>query len=120
MPTVFKTDANNDLVIENGLLVLVDGADSLEQRIKASLLLFQGEWFADTGRGVPWIQEVLVKNPDPAVLNAVFGDVIRGTQGVLTLDRLTFDLDNAARTLTIQFAVTADSGTISGAVVREV
>ena len=116
MPVTLRV-TNGDIAIENNNLVLIDGEDSLLQRIRSNILFFRGEWFADRTRGVPWFQDVFVKNPNPSVLNAIFGDVIRGVQGVRSLDLLTFDLDSETRQLTIQFQVSTDDDTLTGDVI---
>ena len=51
---------NKDLHInDNGLIVTVDKAAALLQKIHQRLLFFLGEWFLDATRGVPYFENIL-------------------------------------------------------------
>jgi hypothetical protein len=99
-----------DLVTDATDLKLVDGADAVRQHLAQRLKTFLGEWFLDQRIGVPYLQQVLVKNPDPVVLDSVFKAEIIHTPGIVEL--LSFDLgiDAGARRLQVASTVVASDG----------
>lgn len=108
-----KNDPNlNDLLIENNDLVLVDAKEAIVQHILQRLRTFLGEWFLDTTIGVPYFQQILIKNPDKAKIQALLLDVIRNTPGVDTLSNYAFGIDTASRVFNVSFRATTTSGII--------
>jgi hypothetical protein len=53
--------ADDDLLVSDGLLALVRGADAVAQRLRLRLALVRGSWFLDLGEGVPFLERVLIK-----------------------------------------------------------
>lgn len=94
----------HDLVIApNGDLLLVDEARRVAQQVKVTLLAFRGEWFMDTSFGVPYLEDILVKNPRPSIMNAVLRAAILAVPGVNRIKSLRLDFDRARRALTVTF-----------------
>jgi hypothetical protein len=66
---VMQSDSDNpdvgDIYLENGTVRLTNGLlEEVAQRLRISLLMFQGEWFLDPSQGMPWFQSILgVKSP---------------------------------------------------------
>ena len=54
----------NDIVLKNGDALLIDNAERIAQQILISLRFWLGEWFLDTRQGVPYLEYILVKNPN--------------------------------------------------------
>lgn len=114
-----KTSPNyKDLLIVNNDLVLTSDADpngtnpilqNLIQRISFGL----GEWFMDNTQGVPWIQQILVKNPDQGKIDAIFVRIILGTPGVIQLSSYSFNLNRVARVLKVQFSCVTTKGVVN-------
>lgn len=91
---------------------ILRGPDACIQKLRSRFRLFKGEWFLDQRIGIPYKQKILVKNPDPVLINAIFRKVILGTPGFASLD--SFDaqkLDRARRELTVNFQATLVDGT---------
>lgn len=42
------------------------------QRLRMRMRRFLGEWFLDTGLGIPYRRDILVKNPDLQVIRSIF------------------------------------------------
>ncbi len=72
----------NDLLIVNGNLVLVDGVGAIQQHVVQRIRIFLGEWFMDNTIGIPFFDQVLIKNPDQSKIDAIFQNVILGTPGM--------------------------------------
>ncbi|RYF11320.1 MAG: hypothetical protein EOO40_03540 [Deltaproteobacteria bacterium] len=115
-PTAVGTDAYGDLLWVGNTLVLTSDADArgtdvVRQRIFTRLRLYLGEFFMDTSTGVPWLQQVLVPNPDATSIDAIVQDVILGTPGVGVLTQFAGTLDKAHRSYSVRFTVVTAKGT---------
>lgn len=102
---------NDDLAFENNNLVMVNGADEVAQNLRNELRFFAGEWFLDTDLGVPFFEDVFKKNPDPAIIDAIFKNKILNTAGVIEL--LEYNLELNGRKLELSFKARAVDGIIN-------
>ena len=108
--SALELDDNHDIKVEGGNVSFLTGIDAIRQHLGNRLQVFKGEWFLDESIGIPFFDEVKKKNPDIAVLNAIFSSAILQTPGIVSLDELNFDLDGAARELRIQFSARTITG----------
>jgi hypothetical protein len=111
MPAL-KLDDNNDLAIENNNLVLIDGSDLVKQLIIQRLKTFLGEWFLDKSVGIPYFQDILIKNPNANVVTTLIKNEILKAEGVIELDSFSTDFNDGARQLSISFSVRTEDGII--------
>ena len=102
-----------DLLVQNGDLVIVSGRAAIQQDIIQRMSFFAGEWFMDNTQGLPWFQQILVKNPDQGIVDAIFRNVIFGVPGVVSLTQYSFKPNLAARLLNISFIASTTQGTVS-------
>lgn len=109
-PRTLKLDADGDLDFSTGNLQVLAGAEAIVQGVLVRLQFFKGEWFLDLDAGIPYFQSVLVKNPDPNVLQTIFREAILATPGVLALTSLVLTLDRVTRRLTVAFRISTDVG----------
>lgn len=114
-PQALGTDAYGDLLWVDGAIVLTSDADArgtnvVLQRVHTRLRLFLGEFFMDTSAGLPWLQEYLLKNPDPSLIDAGIQDTILGTPGIAVLTAYRGTPDYAKRAYTVDFAATTRLG----------
>lgn len=107
---------DGDLALEAGDLVLVEGAESIAQRLTLGLSLFRGEWALDPTAGIPFLQEILGQKPRIDHVREIFREAILATPGVGTLDSLT--VEQTGRELSIDFRVTTDEGELVEDTVR--
>lgn len=123
--TVFNADINGvneevgDLYINSlGDLGYLKNTTSSEkvratiQGIGQRLKQFRGEWFMNLLEGVPYFQEILIKNPDIPIIRGLIYRAIITYPGIVRVDELTLDFDKSARSLTISFNCTLDDGTL--------
>jgi hypothetical protein len=101
-----------DLVTDATDLQLVEKEDAVGQHLSQRLKTFAGEWFLDLRLGVPYFSQVLVKNPDPVVLDSVFKSEIIHTPGIVELRQFDLRLDAGTRQLQLSFTAVADSGAV--------
>lgn len=108
----------NDLRVVSGDLILTadvasGGTQPVQQDVLQRLRMFLGEWFLDNTAGVPWFQQILVKNPDRSKIDALLLNTILGTPGVLSVTNYKFTPNMAARTLRVEFNAQSTSGPIN-------
>lgn len=106
----FAQDENGDIALKNGDFYFVTGVDATVQFLKQRLKLIAGEWFLDETKGVPYFDEIFVKNPNPVVLDSIFKTVIIETPGVLALTEFSMDINARTRTLTLNIRIRAFDG----------
>ena len=102
----------------NGDLVLTSDADPrgthyILQAVVMRLRMQRGEWFLDTQVGVPYREQVFVKTPDRAQIEATIQATILTTPGVLSITRFGSTFTRASRLLSISFAAQTVAGNIS-------
>jgi len=92
---------------------LVRGADAIAQRIRTRLLFFSGEWFLDKRLGIPYFDQILVKNPRLPVVNEIFRKAVKGVPGVASVSNVSTTItDRLARVGTVDFEATLDDGLV--------
>lgn len=101
-----------DLSTDATDLLLVDQADAIRQHLAQRLKTFMGEWFLDLRVGIPYLQQVMVKSPDPVVLDTVFKTEIINTPGIVELLEFDLRIDAGTRVLQLAFKALADTGAI--------
>lgn len=101
-----------DLAIDNGDFIMADGATRIAQQILITLKFWLGEWFLDTSEGIPYFEEILVKNPNLAHVRQIFTEKISEIEGVNSIDLLELDYDAKSRTLAVEYEIGTDYGLI--------
>ena len=103
--------ADHDLDLDLlGRTSFVDGAERIAQQIKTTLLTFLGEWFLDTTFGVPYFDDVLVKSPNRASIEAIFRARIRDVPGVARVRGLELQIERQLRVLRVTYDVDTAAG----------
>src|SRR5690606_17790014 len=96
-------EATNDLYLAaDGNLAVVTDAEAVGQHVRQRLQTFLGEWFLDTTAGVPWLDQILGKNYDPALAESVVKAEILATDGVEEILSFSVSFDRATRGLIIR------------------
>ncbi|MBB1593530.1 hypothetical protein [Achromobacter sp. UMC46] len=106
--------ADHDLDLDLlGRTSFLDGADRIAQQIKVTLLAFMGEWFLDTTFGVPYFDDILVKSPDRASIEAILRARIRAVPGVERVRRLDLEIERQLRVLRVSFDADTTAGRLN-------
>lgn len=84
---------------------LINSPEAVAQAIRTRLLLLRGQWFLDVTEGLPLRTKIIGRNTY-ATYDAVIRQRIRLTQGVVSIDKYSSELDNTARGLTVHATVT--------------
>ena len=98
----------------------IDGADKVAQQIKINLLSFLGEWFLDIRYGVPYLEEILVKNPRLASVETILRNHIGSVPDVIRVDFFGMDWSRKDRSLRVEFSCETTFGPIRESVKLEV
>jgi hypothetical protein len=107
------SEASHDLLIVNGDLMLIDDAERIAQQIKITLKFFLCEWFLDTSKGVPYLEYVLVKNPNMNHIRAIFREKILDVPGVTGLSKIELSHDRKARALSVNYEAETTTGLLT-------
>lgn len=103
----------NDIVLKNGDVLLIDNAERIAQQILISLRFWLGEWFLDTRQGVPYLEYILVKNPNEAHIKQVLTDAIKDVDGVDLVTNMDLSLNRIKRALTVEYTVKTSAGLLT-------
>ncbi|TMV49354.1 DUF2634 domain-containing protein [Paenibacillus mesophilus] len=100
----------DDIAMENGDFVMVEGPDELRQTVYIGMQTNQGEWFLNPDVGMQH-STFGGKKPNEEAMRA---EIVRGaTQDdrIRTVDEVQFEQDSKARKLSVTFKATATDGT---------
>lgn len=103
----------HDLSIVGGDLVL--GSD-VAQDIAIRLKFFRGDWFLNLGIGIPYFEDVFVKDPRIAQLTSIYREAIATTPGVLQVLECALELNKQTRELAVTWKAESVEGVIEGTV----
>lgn len=81
----------------------VSSAAQVRQNLKIRLLLIRGEWFLDSRIGLPYFEEILVKNPDFSAIDVTIKATILETPEVEEILSYSSSFDRTSRKLSISF-----------------
>lgn len=102
-----------DLVVRNGDLMIVNNRERVAQQVLITLREWLGEWFLKTSDGVPYLEYILVKNPNEAHVRQALSEAIQSVEGVKGVTELEFAFNRILRTLTVSYEIDTDYGFIT-------
>ena len=101
--------SDGDLVIsEQGDISLTD---SIRQAVRIRLLWFFNEWRFAPQFGVPYFEEILIKNPNSLRVRSIIRNEAMSVEGVLDAINITVTLDKVTRKAVIVLDVVTDEET---------
>lgn len=102
----------HDLIV-NGDVIFIDNAERVAQQIKIQLLTLLGEWFLDITHGVPYLEYVLIKNPNFTLVREIFREQILKVSGVSNLASIDLDFNPKTRRMTLMYEAETEYGLIT-------
>jgi hypothetical protein len=102
--------STNDIKIINGDLSIVSGTDAIAQDLQQTLQVWLGEWFLDTSKGVPFKQDILIKNPNVDLVQADIVNAAANVPGITQILNVSFTYSNANRTFSITVIAQESTG----------
>ena len=105
-----ELDSTRNLVVRNSDLQFVYDGEAIAQAVGVRLRFFEGEWFLNLETGMPYFQEILVKNPNIALIKSYIRETILDTPGINEVADVTLAFNTATRILSVGFKATTDLG----------
>ena len=82
--------------------------NSVSQKIRIRLLWFEGEWRWNTDEGIPYLTELLIKNPDTDYFESRIREKIFEVEEVTEVKDVTVVYDREKRTAAIRYTAVTD------------
>lgn len=105
--------STSDLIVQGGDLMIVDNAERVAQQVLITLREWLGEWFLKTSDGVPYLEYILVKNPNEAHIRQILTQAIESVEGVKDVTELEFAFNHVLRTLAVAYEIDTVYGLIT-------
>ena len=102
----FTVGGNKDLQFET------DTKEVIAQRLRIALRSFKNDWFINLADGLPYFDDILVKNASIATIQALIKSTILNVEGVNSLVDFQMNYDISTRKFTIDFQVLTAFGTL--------
>jgi len=100
-----RLTANHDYQFGRSQSDLASDAEATAQSVRTRLLMLLGEWFLDTGAGVPHLQSIMVKPANFPLAEALIKKTILETVGVKSLNDFSLIFDPNTRKMTVNASV---------------
>lgn len=100
----------HDIAIKDGDFFWVSGAKQVAQQVKITLLTFKEEWFLDIEHGIPYLDNILVKNPNRAEVEAILRTAVKDVPDVTAVPSMRLFVNHPARKLRVDMDVETAQG----------
>ena len=104
-----KLDAGGDL--ELSAAGDISATDSIVQAVRIRLLWFFSEWRLGPGFGIPYFENILVKNPNEVKARHLIREAVMSVEGVTNVQGVGLSIDKKTRRATITVAFSTDEQT---------
>lgn len=99
----FRGTDDGEWDISGGDFNTIAGSAAIPQGAGVRLRLFSGESFVDGSKGVRYVEDILVKNPDPLVVRAELQANLLETPDVTEANGAQLVMDGATREASIEY-----------------
>lgn len=103
-------DSSGDLLVTRAGDIVLE--NSVAQKIRVRLLWFEGEWRWNTDEGLPYMESLLVKNPDTDYFESVIREKIFEVDEVVDVKNVEVAYDSKTRDAVIRYVALTDYETI--------
>ena len=103
----------NDIVLQNGDIMMIDNAERVAQQILITLRFWYGEWFLNTTEGTPYLEYILVKQPNMAHIRQILTEQIQSGEGVKSVTDMELTFDQRERHLLVEYTADTDYGLVT-------
>ena len=104
MTTFELVEGTNNLKLVNKNLTFTTKTDVyVAQKVRTKLKMFRGEWYLNINEGIPYREEVFIKNPNLGLIEDIFKITILSIPEISELLSFTLIYDVNFRKLTINF-----------------
>ena len=103
----------NDIVLSDGAILMIDNAERVAQQILITLRFWYGEWFLNTTEGTPYLEYILVKQPNMAHIRQILTEQIQSVEGVKAVTDMELTFDQRERSLLVEYTADTDYGLVT-------
>ena len=103
----------NDIVLQDGDIMMIDNAERVAQQILITLRFWYGEWFLNTTEGTPYLEYILVKQPNMAHIRQILTELIQSVEGVKSVNDMELTSDQRERHLLVEYTADTDYGLVT-------
>jgi hypothetical protein len=103
----------NDIVFVNNDVMMIDDAAKIAQQILITLRFWYGEWFLNTTEGTPYLEYILVKQPNMAHIRQILTEQIQSVEGVKAVTDMELTFDQRERSLLVEYTADTDYGLVT-------
>lgn len=89
---------------------LITGAERVAQAVKIALYTFIGEWFLNVNAGLPYFEEIFVKNPNIRLIQGIFRQKISEVEGVRSVNSVVVFYDPRTRISSVDWEAETSEG----------
>lgn len=102
----------NNLELKNFDLQVSGGSLYVANKIRIALKTFNGEWYLNINAGLPYYEDILVKNPNLDFISDLFQSEILSISEVDSLDEFELTLTDTRQLDIFFIAILADGSTV--------
>lgn len=113
MKDLLLDDSGDLLLDENGDIQFTD---SVKQAIEIRIRWFAKEWKFGPDFGIPYYDEVFIKNPSEQLIEERMRDAISDVEEVEEILSFSVSIDGKLRKMKVAYAVSSKENTIEGSV----
>lgn len=103
-------DSSGDLLVTKAGDIMLE--NSVAQKIRIRLLWFEGEWRWNKDEGLPYMESLLVKNPDTDYFESIIREKIFEVDEVVDVKDVEVAYDSKTRDSVIRYVALTDYETI--------
>ena len=105
--------STGDIALKGNDILLIDNAERVAQQVLITLREWRGEWFLKTADGVPYLEYILVKNPNMAHVRQILTEAIESVEGVKKCTELDLQFNRVLRTLSVSYEIDTNYGLVT-------
>lgn len=113
----FAIDSNGNIDVSTRSLVVVDEIVALKEHIQQKYSMFLGEYFLDTRLGIPYYENILIKQYSAFNVETILKRVLFNIDEVYSIDSFVLDFETSERYLDIDFSCTTKFGELTSEVI---
>ncbi len=112
--TAKDSEFYHDLDLTSFSLSLVEDTEdspaAIAQEMRIGMQFVRGEWDLNVLVGIPYFQEVFIKNPSLAAIKVLFTRAARSVPGIVEVTAMETEFDNETRQLAVEYEARAQNG----------
>ena len=113
MKDLLLIENTNNLILQNKDLQLTNNdVDYTVQKCIIILKVFKGEWYLNINIGIPYFENIFIKNPNIGLIEDIFKTIILSIETIEELIDFNLTYNNTIRKLSLDFQAKLIDGSI--------